>query len=260
MTVAPRTLPAMSLICCYAPLALQTRYVSKDSGPSATIVQGWITALGTAALAVFAIVTTVLAYRAFRKQSQEVSDQAKTLRVQSEQLDEQRKINAIQAEDLKESLKERKRLRFIAEREQANAVLFEWWPANQVTVIGSVGVPLAWSGSAVLVVENASRRRILNAACRIEPSAGTSLTLAAEHVGALTAAQGSSYRAMINAPSEGGTVAIIRAGGRFGFLFRFDLEGHAGVRLAARFTDDVGLHWQIDQDLHLQQLSNRDDW
>ena len=258
--MVPRTLPIMWLFCCYAPLPLQPGHVSKNSGPSAAIVQGWITAWATAVLAVFAIVTAVLAYRAFRKQSQEVRDQAKLLKVQSEQLDEQRKINVIQAEDLRESLKERERLRYIVEREQADAVLFEWWPANQVTVSATAGVPLVWSGSAVLVVENASRRRILKAACRIEPSAGTGLTLAAEHVGALVATDVLSYRAMMSAPVEGSTVALIRAGARFGFLLRFDLQAHADVQLATRFTDDVGLHWQIDQDLHLQQLSNRDDW
>jgi len=26
----------------------------------------------------------------------------------------------------------------------------------------------------------------------------------------------------------------------------------------ARFTDDAGLHWQLDDDLHLKQLPGRD--
>jgi hypothetical protein len=30
--------------------------------------------------------------------------------------------------------------------------------------------------------------------------------------------------------------------------------------LTLRFTDDAGLHWQIDHDLHLRKLDNRDDW
>jgi len=29
-------------------------------------------------------------------------------------------------------------------------------------------------------------------------------------------------------------------------------------RVIARFTDDAGLHWQIDQDLHLERLSERE--
>jgi hypothetical protein len=50
--------------------------------------------VATAALAVFAILTTIYAVRAFRKQSQEVSEQAEMLKVQSEQLAEQRKVNS----------------------------------------------------------------------------------------------------------------------------------------------------------------------
>jgi hypothetical protein len=79
-------------------------------------VPGWITAVGTALLGIFAILTAVYAIRAFRKQSQEVSHQAEMLKVQSEQLAEQRKVNAeqirvlvLQAVELGESLDERKR-------------------------------------------------------------------------------------------------------------------------------------------------------
>jgi len=27
-----------------------------------------------------------------------------------------------------------------------------------------------------------------------------------------------------------------------------------------RFTDDAGLHWQIDENMHLEKLPNRYDW
>jgi len=30
--------------------------------------------------------------------------------------------------------------------------------------------------------------------------------------------------------------------------------------MKVRFTDDAGLHWQIDHDLHLEKLEHRDDW
>jgi hypothetical protein len=87
-----------------------------------------LTAAATAALAVFAILTTVFAILAFRKQSKEVSDQASMLQVQSEQLAEQRKVNAeqirvlgLQAAELRESLAERRRE--AAERRRAQAIL-----------------------------------------------------------------------------------------------------------------------------------------
>lgn len=45
-----------------------------------------LTAAATLALAVLALLTAVLAYLAWRKQSREVSDQAKILRLQAEEL------------------------------------------------------------------------------------------------------------------------------------------------------------------------------
>jgi len=110
----------------------------------------------------------------------------------------------------------------------------------------------------VLVVDNASRRRILNATCRIDPSEGTGLTLAAEQVGQLTTTPLDSHRAILNQPPDGNAIPLIRAGSQYGFLIRFDLEKNPDARLAARFTDDAGLHWQIDQDLHLEPLDKRE--
>src|SRR5689334_17541560 len=63
---------------------------------------------------------------AFRKQAQEVSDEAKMLKVQSEQLAEMRKVSesqievlSLQADDLRESLAERER--DASERHRAQA-------------------------------------------------------------------------------------------------------------------------------------------
>ena len=219
----------------------------------------WITSIATVGLLTGAIITARYAIKAFRKQSEE--------------LEEQREINKLQAQDLEESLKERKRLRQVAEREQANDVGFAWWPASYVLIMkpppqlppGTSSHPRAvahvdTSGMSVLIVDNESRRRILAAACRIEPSEGTGLTLAAEQIGQLADVPIESHRAMLNNPADGSTVPLIRAGSRYGFLVRFDLEKNPDTRLAVRFTDDAGLHWQIDHDLHLEQLDNRDGW
>jgi len=111
-----------------------------------------LTAIATAVLAVFAMATAYYARKAFRSQSKEVGDQATMLKVQSDQLEEQRKINALQAKDLEASLKERERLRRITEREQASAISFHWWPANEVLILRQ---PLAGPepGTSVLVIE-----------------------------------------------------------------------------------------------------------
>ncbi|SRR6266566_207579 len=82
-----------------------------------------ITAIATAVLAVFAILTGIYPIRAFRKQSQETSDQAEMLKVQSDrlevyrtQVDEQREINdtrgkvlELQAREIRASLEQRER-------------------------------------------------------------------------------------------------------------------------------------------------------
>ena len=67
--------------CCRVFLEPLAKGVSGNAAGSiwATNVPGWITAVGTALLAVFAILTTIYAVRALRKQSQEVSDQTSML-------------------------------------------------------------------------------------------------------------------------------------------------------------------------------------
>ena len=81
-----------------------------------------LTAVATAILAVFAFTTAILAYRAFRKQSREVRDQAQMLKVQSDQLEEQQRINELQATDLRASIKQRKLDADERRREQARLV------------------------------------------------------------------------------------------------------------------------------------------
>jgi hypothetical protein len=102
-----------------------------------------LTAIGTAVLAVFAIVTAWYARKAFRKQSQEVHDQAKMLRVQSEQLDEQRKINVeqtrvleLQAQELRASLDARERASLELRQQYASTVV-AWQDEPQRTSSGS---------------------------------------------------------------------------------------------------------------------------
>ncbi len=97
-----------------------------------------ITAIATAVLAVFAILTAAFAMLAFRKQSKEVSDQASMLEVQSGQLAEQRKVNAeqirvlgLQAAELRESLEERTRDTAERRRAQASRVFISAEPSPE---------------------------------------------------------------------------------------------------------------------------------
>jgi hypothetical protein len=97
------------------------RHVSPTPTPSSAEssvwtmdVPTWITAIATVGLFVGAIFTAIYAIKAFRKQSQEVTDQAEMLKIQSDQLGEQRKINErqvavleLQHRELEASLKQR---------------------------------------------------------------------------------------------------------------------------------------------------------
>lgn len=96
-----------------------------------------ITAVANVVLATFAIVTAVLALLAWRKQSKEVSDQAKMLELQRKQLADQEKTSAdqaevlkLQAQELRESLDERKREAEERLRDQASQVYM--WEEHQL--------------------------------------------------------------------------------------------------------------------------------
>jgi hypothetical protein len=88
-----------------------------------------VTAVATAFLAAFAIITAIFAVLAFRKQSIEVQDQAGMLQVQSKQLTEQQRINErhikvleLQAIELHDSTAVRKHEAELVRRAQASRV------------------------------------------------------------------------------------------------------------------------------------------
>ena len=126
---------AATKACC--PPQLVARCISLPSCPSsgATILTG----IATAVLAVGAIVTAVLSYLAFRKQSREVGRPGEMLELQRRQLAEQEKTSAEQAEvlglqarELQGSLEEREREAEERRRGQASmvAVWFAWAPVT----------------------------------------------------------------------------------------------------------------------------------
>jgi hypothetical protein len=52
----------------------------------------------------------------------------------------------------------------------------------------------------------------------------------------------------------------IRARKAVAFIFEVDIRQYPGARMKARFTDDAGLHWQINHNQQLKQLKDRSDW
>lgn len=93
------------------------------------LAAAWLTAVATLALACLAALTAIFAVKAFRKQAQEVSDQAEMLKVQSGQLAEMQKVSerqldvlGLQAEELRASLVQRERDTSERHRAQASRV------------------------------------------------------------------------------------------------------------------------------------------
>lgn len=234
-----------------------------------------LTAGATLALAILALATAVLAFMAWRKQSREVRDQAKMLKLQSDQLDEQRRINKLQAEDLRESLHERSRLREAAERQQADEIGFQMTTGQFPGVAEEEGHDFAVDpGDPVhtAIVSNDSRRPIENVACRIGGSPvipgisgelfGRTRSEFAVLVGRLPDSgrpHGREMPVLIDlVPTCRGL--RIRPGEEYAFVFEIDSHRALGLVpvVAVRFTDDAGLHWEIDRDQHLKRLADRD--
>jgi hypothetical protein len=222
-----------------------------------------LTAVATTALAVLAIVTAWYARKAFRKQSREVSDQAQMLKVQSgqlelqsQQLNDQREINALQTEDLRESLKERARLRQDAEREQADKIglRMSYIPFPDYSLEYVDGFKVS-PGEQVhmAVVSNDSRRPIQHVVCKYGGSTAVIIGRLVDDSDA------PGEQPDLIQPIPLSSAQVIRTGETYGFAFeinshRVPIGGHG----EARFTDDAGLHWQLDDDLHLEEVPNRD--
>ena len=230
-----------------------------------------LTAIATAVLAVFAIITAVYAVRAFRKQSKEVSDQAEMLQVQSSRLElqerqfeEQRPINRKRDELLDKQIRESEQLARTLERQQAEAIDLK--PGSTTRPVPGYDVESQGSVHDADVF-NESRRPIRNVACRIEVSLGAGLQEARLGgvyftIPVITFSGGGPVRPASRGleAAEKPTIPLLRAGETGSFVFAVGAEQDPEARVTLRFTDDAGLHWQIDHDLHLEKLDNRDGW
>jgi len=106
-------------------------------------------------------------------------------------------------------------------------------------------------------VHNRSTRPIRDVAGRIEPSPGDSL-VPAGRVGRLVQFDRARGGRVLTDQANEPQVDLVRADATVEFIFPVEAEAHPKARITARFTDDAGLHWQIDPDLHLEKLNSRD--
>jgi hypothetical protein len=227
-----------------------------------------LTAVATAVLAVFAVLTAVFAGLAFRKQSQEVKDEQELLEVQSgqlevqrRQLEEQREINELQIKDLRESLR-------AAEREQADNIDFQMSAMPFPRYVDDADEDFAAVADQevhLAIVSNESRRPIKNVKCRIGgapcpeiPDAHSPFAVVVGRLAASEPGERRGPRVLIN-PVPRSSARWIRPGETYGLVF--ETSSHRALDLvdvAVRFTDDAGLRWQIDRDLHLERSPDHD--
>lgn len=136
----------------------------------------------------------------------------------------------------------------VLERQQADQVDVRSSPvsANRVLKHGAA----TWSSSyRGMTVDNGSRRPIRDIAAMLSPGDGTALIGTSE--AGFTLASGTTQY-------QSGVLPLLRAGGECSFRFDVLTSEHPKATILIPFDDDAGLHWQIDQNLHLQKLEHRD--
>jgi hypothetical protein len=146
------------------------------------------------------------------------------------------------------------------ERQQADAVDLTWRPGEEVK---AAETNLAYrSETTIVVVMNNSHRPVRNITARMSELA-TNKVIEPIKFGRIWI-DGLGVSALLTFEPVIGDTAPVLAGGNnnVGFLFDFDVHPDALKKAAitVRFTDDVDLHWQIDQSLRLKRLETRDPW
>jgi hypothetical protein len=145
------------------------------------------------------------------------------------------------------------------ERQQADTVGFSSEAAGLMTLVSSItdiptetGTPLY-----MIVVGNSSSRPIRNVICRIKPESNQSYDLATQRVAGPKKI--TDYSLIWTDVREADRVPLIPAMSKFVFEFPITFEGYPNALVKVRFTDDAGLDWEIDDNLHLTKLDPRDD-
>lgn len=136
----------------------------------------------------------------------------------------------------------------LLEREQANLIDLEtWWDETD---------ELAPRPLYRARIHNSSNRPIRYLSCYIAAGPGQQEPQLMTWLGTSTYQQnadGSGSWEALGQP-EGGIADLIRAHSRH--EFEFDFGGRPrGPRVTALFSDDIGLDWKLDQDMHLEKCS-----
>jgi hypothetical protein len=185
----------------------------------------------TAGVAFLALIGASLAYRT----------QSEQLRLQRIQLEDQTRVQ---------------------EREQANLV-----DVSAVAIDGAHAHVLPDDkGEPVhmVVVFNGSKRPVREVTVKIE---AIQADMSIRHP-KLADVWGTRFRGAVGIPAaeaetfvlgeRSSTMPVLRADQAAGFVWGFTTALYPRLKSWVRFTDDAGLHWEIDNSLHLQKLAERD--
>lgn len=184
------------------------------------------------------------------------------LNLQRVQLREQQAVIKADAERsllrdelLDRQLQELEQRALMTERAQAELVEFSWEssaPADESKEVPG-GI---WMG----VVTNGSHRPIRDVVCRIQPHPAQGFEFSGVAVGRLAKFPVASNVTMpvFVSPKLGDRAALIRSSEKYGVKSEIPVTGHEVTRMIVRFTDDAGINWEIDADLHLAKLPSRD--
>jgi hypothetical protein len=206
---------------------------------------GDVPSWATAGAAFAALIGAGLAYRY----------QAEQVRLQREQLADQKMATTEQAEVIR-------RQTTLLERQQADAVDVY---ARTIDGGGATVLPADDHQEVhMLVVANGSNRPVRQVACKIAAIKADSSVrherladvygwTKAFNLGITTEDQSFVLGERTH------TMPLLRAGDEAGFVWGFTLVRYPQLESwAVRFTDDAGLHWEIDTSLSLKRLNARD--
>jgi hypothetical protein len=208
-----------------------------------------------AALALGALIAAVLAYR---KQADAASKLAEQVDLQRQQLADQQAANSKQARVLDAELRDLRQRAEAVERQQADAITFTpaGWPGN-VPGIRSEGGPDVH----MALVGNESHRPVKNAVACIRsspldaPQPAYMVGRMIKHLPMPLSPPSLSQDWLVD-QAQNSRVNLLWAGETAAFVFPNEISKHPGI-MTLRFTDDAGLHWEIDPDLHLEKLAER---
>jgi hypothetical protein len=157
---------------------------------------------------------------------------------------------AVQQDELARQLR-------VIERQQADQVdlLCSFGRSIMFLISKDSGLSVPRDDQQVLLVRNQSSRPIRDLNCASEGADGSALWPIGVGIVQDRTEQGDSS---VVIPKPARTAKLVRPGDLYAFVFDVDISSTDGLMYWIEFTDDAGLRWRIDQDLHLTPIGGPD--